>query len=487
METFTTTSDVDLALFGDRLTLTDQAMLADAMENLSIPQRVDLLLYKDLDSDALLEHIAKNGVELLCNEWRNMPFSDAVLLNPAVHLERGTMYPFVGMASLTPNLRMASASSHRKYSGGGSRFRGGDTLMARITPCLENGKIARFDPLNSDPSTPAHGSTEFIVLRGKPNVTDNDFVYYLTKWDKVHAYAIDQMTGTSGRQRVPTECFNHLIIALPPVPEQGAIARILSALDDKIELNRRMNETLEAMAQVLFKSWFVDFDPVRAKMEGYPIGLSSEISDLFPDELVNSEIGEIPKGWILDSIGNYFDCLDSKRVPLSGNERERRQGNIPYYGATGIIDHIDGFIFDGTYLLIGEDGSVEKKDGTAFSQYISGKVWINNHVHVLIGKNKVSTEYLYLAFQYIKVAPFITGAVQLKISQKNLKSIPFVKPNQDLLELFQSNIRPLLEKHLLLENENLVLTELRDTLLPKLISGELQIPDAEIFLEKVGI
>ncbi len=197
------------------------------------------------------------------SEWPMIRFSDAVQINPPVRLERGKAYPFVDMATVNASSRSAYALERRVYSGGGTRFRSGDTLMARITPCLENGKIARYcDP---DPTDPAHGSTEFIVIRGRPDVTDHEFAYYLTQWEEVRHYAIGQMTGTSGRQRVPTKALDHLVVTIPPLPEQRAIAHILGALDDKIELNRRMNETLESMARALFQSWFVDFDPVQAK------------------------------------------------------------------------------------------------------------------------------------------------------------------------------------------------------------------------------
>jgi type I restriction enzyme S subunit len=285
----------------------------------------------------------------------------------------------------------------------------------------------------------------------------------------------------------PRATVESIEIPTPDLRTQQAIAHILGTLDDKIELNQKMNQTLEEIAKAIFKSWFVDFDPVRAKADGRPTGLPPEISDLFPDELVDSEIGEIPKGWSPSVAGDLFDCLDRKRIPLSGNDRAKRQGSIPYYGATGIIDHVDDHIFDGTYLLIGEDGSVEKEDGTAFSQYVSGKIWVNNHAHVLIGKGSISTEFLYLAFQFVKVSPFVTGAVQLKISQTNLRSIPITSSPTEISVEFQKIIAPMFERRLLLEKENLCLAELRDTLLPKLISGELRIPDAEKFLKEAGI
>ena len=191
-----------------------------------------------------------------------MPFSDAVLVNPPARLDRGETYPFVDMAAVNADSRSAYPSDQREFRGGGSKFQIADTLMARITPCLENGKIARYEAPAAVPE--AHGSTEFIVIRGRPGVTDDDFAYYLTRSEDVREYAVSQMTGTSGRQRVPVSSLNHLIVRIPPLEEQRAIAHVLGTLDDKIELNRRMNETLEEMARALFKSWFVDFEPVRS-------------------------------------------------------------------------------------------------------------------------------------------------------------------------------------------------------------------------------
>jgi len=133
-------------------------------------------------------------------EWREMLFSAAVDVTPRVELKRGGEYPFVDMNAVSPNSRCTYMSERRVFKGGGSRFAAGDTLMARITPCLENGKIARYC---AEPGTLAHGSTEFIVIRGRKDLTDTDFAYYLTKWNGVSGYAISQMTGTSGRQRVP--------------------------------------------------------------------------------------------------------------------------------------------------------------------------------------------------------------------------------------------------------------------------------------------
>ena len=264
------------------------------------------------------------------SDWRVMPFSEAVVVNPRMRPVRGKAYPFISMAAVDPNSQWVEADQQREYGGGGSRFQHGDTLMARITPCLENGKIARYR--STDKSNVAFGSTEFIVIRGRPEITDNRFVYYLTQSAPVRDYAISQMTGTSGRQRVPTSVLNHIDVALPPLAEQRRIAHILGTLDDKIELNRRMNATLEGMAQALFKSWFVDFDPVRAKMEGHwrrgeslP-GMPGELYDLFPDRLVSSETGEVPEGW---GVGVLGAIALSPRRSISPSDFEE---GTPYIG-----------------------------------------------------------------------------------------------------------------------------------------------------------
>ena len=262
-------SDLDLVAFTAPGQESQLANLKDAFEESNLPFGVDLLAWDDLpesfhrrikkDYAVLQEQVTKEGRV----GWHNLPFSEAVLLNPTVGLERGVSYPFVSMADLIADSRSACTSERREYRGGGSRFQKGDTLMARITPCLENGKIARY--YAKDKAEFAHGSTEFIVIRGRPEVTDNNFAYYLTRCDEVCNYAISQMMGTSGRQRVPTDSLGHLRVSIPPLPEQRRIAHVLGTLDDKIEANRRMNQTLEAMAQTLFKSWFIDFDPVHAK------------------------------------------------------------------------------------------------------------------------------------------------------------------------------------------------------------------------------
>ena len=267
----------------------------------------------------------------MANEvWTTLPFTEAVLVNPSIRLTKGAAYPFVEMAAVDPNTRSVHESEIREFKGSGARFMPGDTLMARITPCLENGKIVRFQPTNG--TNAGFGSTEFIVIRGRDGITDN-VAYYLTKWSEFRQFAISQMTGSSGRQHVPVSSLAHFEVTIPPISVQRRIAHILGTLDDKIELNRKMNQKLEAIARAIFKSWFVDFDPVidNALVAGKPIPeqfaeraarraqlaqgkspLPENIRRLFPDEFQDSELGPIPKGW---KTASFADTVEIRKCP----------------------------------------------------------------------------------------------------------------------------------------------------------------------------
>jgi len=278
-----------------------------------------------------------------------------------------------------------------------------------------------------------------------------------------------------------------LPIPLPPVHERDAITEMVGTLDDRITLLRETNATLEAIAQALFKSWFVDFDPVRAKMEGRaPEGMDEATAALFPDSFEETELGVVPRGWVYCSLKEVCSIFDSKRVPLSGAERAKRPGPYPYYGAAALMDYVDEYLFDGIYLLTGEDGSVADEQGFPITQYVWGKFWVNNHAHILQGKAGFSTEHLALALRRVNIQPYITGAVQAKLSQSNMWRINVLNPGQDIAEAFGALIAPLYEEVRANMEQAQTLTTLRDTLLPRLISGQLRLPEAEAFVEEAA-
>ena len=432
-----------------------------------------------------------NKDKLNMGGWRNLPFSEAVLINPTVRLERGIVYPFIDMAAVHAGSRWVYANKQRKYAGGGSRFQGGDTLMARITPCLENGKIARYR--STDTITTAYGSTEFIVIRGRPNVTDTGFAYYLTRWSEVRTYAISQMTGTSGRQRVPTSALDHIYVPIPPLPEQRAIAHILGTLDDKIELNRRMNETLEEMARAIFKSWFVDFDPVRAKMDGswrrgesLP-GMPAEMYDLFPERLVDSELGEIPEGWGVGTVGDCFYLTMGQSPP--GRTYNDEGTGLPFF--QGCSDF--GFRYPTNRRFCTAPTRIAKSEDTLVSVRAPvgdiNKAWerccIGRGLAALQHKSGSPsfTYYLVWAIQQEIQQYEHTGTVFGAINKEQFKALKTVEPKLAAVDLFETFVLPLDERIRLNVSESRTLSGLRDTLLPKLISGELRVRDAEKFME----
>ena len=246
-------------------------------------------------------------------------------------------------------------------------------------------------------------------------------------------------------------------VQIPPLKVQKEIATALKSLDDKIEVNRRINDNLEQQAQALFKSWFVDFDPFRDQ------------------PFVESELGMIPEGWRVGTLFDVAEIFDKQRKPLSGKEREGMKRLYPYYGATSCMDYVDNYLFDGIYTLIGEDGSVAKEDGSPYMQYVWGKFWVNNHAHILQGKNGFSTEMIYVLLSTTNIQHLVTGAVQAKLSQANMQKILVAIPSTNILD----EIRPKFDKLYQLirknEDESRRLAQLRDTLLPRLMSGELKV------------
>jgi len=403
------------------------------------------------------------------NDWTTMPFTEAVLVNPPVGLTRGTTYPFVEMAAVVPSARSVPESEIREFKGGGARFIPGDTLMARITPCLENGKIARFWP--TDGTSPGFGSTEFIVIRGRDGVTDNDFAYYLTQWPEFRQFAISQMTGSSGRQRVPASSLAHFEVTIPPIPVQRCIAHILGALDDKIALNRRMNRTLEKMAQAIFKSWFIDFEPVRAKAEGRDPNLPKEIADLFPDSFEDSDIGPIPRGW---KVVKLQDIADVNWGDTSVTKKSYvRQGYLAYSakGPDGFLPYYD---YSRTGVVLSAIGANSGRTWLAQGKWSC----IKNTIRFWATDAEVSTEYLYYATLGEHHWPR-RGSAQPFISQGDARNKNILKPNNALARLFGDIVQSFHEKIFANNNSSHTLAALRDTLLPKLLSGEIEIEAAE--------
>lgn len=289
-------------------------------------------------------------------------------------------------------------------------------------------------------------------LRAKEGLVDEEYLYYLIKHNVV---VLKKNTHGSVFDTITRDTFDGIEVDLPSLVEQKVVASILRDLDDKIELNNAINNNLEQQAKALYKNWFFDF--------------STFSSD-----------GNLPDGWRLGTVGDIIQLHDSKRVPLSGAERNKMAKVYPYYGAASRMDYVDSYLFDGIYLLLGEDGTVVDSLGFPILQYVYGQFWVNNHAHIITGKEGFSVEELYLLFSLTNIKSIVTGAVQQKVSQQNLKKVPAIIPGKEALDAFDEIIQPVFTQIRNLRDENANLAVLRDTLLPKLMSGELDVSDVDL-------
>ena len=391
------------------------------------------------------------------SEWKEYKLGDiAYLRSEKFTPNKQTLYPYIGLEHIEQkSLRLNGIGSSNDVSSQKSIFYPDDILYGKLRPYFKKIYSPKFKGVCS---------TDIFVIRAKNDI-DSKFLFYLVASDEFTNIANLGSTGT----RMPRADWKHLSMIFWNVPDvitQKSIGEILSSLDDKIELNNKINQELESLAQLLFKRWFVDFEFPNEKGEPYKSS---------GGEMVDSELGEIPKGWEVKKLNEIGYCYDNKRIPLSSMERDKRKGIYPYYGAASLMDYVDDFLFEGVYVLMGEDGSVINESGYPVLQYVFGKFWVNNHAHVLKG-NIVSTEFILCLLRNTNISDLVTGAVQPKLNQGNMNKISVALPNdltqitsfEESLMNFYNTIRCNLS-----EIQNLV--KLRDTLIPKLISGELQI------------
>ncbi|MEK6653499.1 MAG: restriction endonuclease subunit S [Nitrospirota bacterium] len=395
-------------------------------------------------------------------EWKEYRFPDFAEINPPVKLNKGEQYSFVEMKDLSDGQKYCLPSIERKLTGG-SRFNEGDTLFARITPCLENGKICQARGLKG---SIGFGSTEFLVFRGKNGVSDNDFVFYLSRWNEVRAFAEMNFDGTSGRQRVPKDAFNNLFLDLPELPEQKSIASILSSLDDKIDLLHRQNKTLEALAETLFRQWFVPAcrDVHGAGREEAEAGWES-VSLYDAIELVG---GGTPK----TEVAEYWD------------------GNIKWISARDITPNHKGFIAETEKKIteLGLDNS-STKILSKYSTVISARGTVGKYCFLSEDmafsqsnygikpryKDCYFFTYLLTAHSVEELQAAAYGSVFDTITTNTFKEHKITVPTAAEIQSFEESIRPYFEKMLSNCTQIRSLTRLRDTLLPKLMSGEVRV------------
>jgi len=510
MGTFSPTSDVDLALYGDSLTLQQELKLTAVLNEIDPLLEFDVLRFKTITSKALIEHIEKYGVVVYeggrdknrinsrqgrkeeCN-WKYYKLDEcADFFSGGTPSKANSSYwkggiPWVSAKDMK-TFRLYEAEDHitQEAADNGTRMVPPDSILLLVRGMTLHNDIPvcytkRDMAFNQD----------IKALRAKDSVEPLFLAYWLLAY-KSKLLNIVEFAG-HGTGRLPTDILKNLDIYLPPLPEQRAIAHILGTLDDKIELNRKMNETFEAMGLAIFKSWFVDFDPVRDKIEGrIPAGMDAETAALFPDGFEDSELGEIPRGWRvgkLEDIGKVnartinkdYSHIEIEYIDISSVSVGKLLGTSRYYfkdapsRARRLVNHGDTIWSmvrpnRKSYLYMHEP-----KDNTVVSTGFA----------VLSPKNE-SPSYLYAWVTTENFVDYLTnnadGSAYPAVLPTVFEDALIIQPEERVLVIFEKSAGVLRGKIAGNEKESRTLAQLRDTLLPKLLSGELRVKDVEKFI-----
>ena len=400
------------------------------------------------------------------SDWKEVRLGDVIIFNPRESISKNQVAKKIAMEKLKPYTKFINNFELAEFKGG-TKFKNGDTLLARITPCLENGKTSQVTILENNEV--GFGSTEYIVLREKVSVTDKNFIYYLSISSKFRDIAIQSMVGSSGRQRVQQGVLENTDILIPPLPEQKAISKTLSSLDDKIELNNRINKTLEEMSQAIFKSWFVDFDPFQ------------------DGEFEESELGRIPKGWKVDNLDNIAEFLNGLAmqkyrpdtdaflpvIKIKELNQEITDGNSD----KASCDILKKYVINNGDVIFSWSGTLVVKIWTG------GKGGLNQHLFK-VSSQKYEKWFYYLWTCYhlekFKAIAQDKATTMGHIKRGHLTESKVIIPTDGELQMMNLTMNPIISQMIQVKVQTQTLTTIRDTLLPKLMSGEVRVPIEEV-------
>lgn len=391
-------------------------------------------------------------------------------------MKKGELIKKISMQNIKERNRNILNYEIAPYSSG-SKFRNKDTLFARITPCLENGKTAQVNILNDDEI--AFGSTEFIVFRARTGITIPDYVYFLSISESIRQQAIKSMTGTSGRQRVQNSIFDEIIIEVPSIEEQEKVVGILNSLDSKIEINNKIISNLESQAQAIFKSWFVDFEPFQ------------------DGDFVESELGMIPEGWEVKKVNEICDLKIGRTPPRKESEWFSLKEGVKWVSIKD-LGLSQMYISEVSEYLTEE--SIEKfnipivEENTLLLSFkltvgriaITTEKMCTNEAIAQFKDPLISTLFLYYYFKNFKFETLgNTSSIGNAVNSKIIKNIEVLVPPEKIILKVMKMIEPLSICIRNLLTQNTKLAELRDALLPKLMAGEIDVSNIKIEGEEV--
>ena len=382
-------------------------------------------------------------------QWTEMRAADFIEFNPRMSIKKGTLATKVAMDKLLPFTKKIPDTEKAPFSGG-SKFCNGDTIMARITPCLENGKTAFVDILGKDEV--AFGSTEFIVMRAREGISDPQFIYYLATSPWFRNVAIKSMVGSSGRQRVQQSVLDDLVLNVPSIEEQKKISSVLCALDQKIALNNEINDNLQQQAAALFANFYD-----QAETE---VGFTEMIQILGGGTPKTGESsywnGDIPFFTPKD-VGFPYTLTTEKTITEEG------------------LAHCNSRLYPINTVFVTARGTVGKVGLPGVPMAM------NQSCYALVGKD---THQLLVYFYTLKVVDRLkhkaSGAVFDAVTTRDFDAENIMKLSDDDTKAFLDVAAPFYQTVLNNSIENLRLAELRDSLLPKLMNGEIDVTDIRL-------
>jgi len=383
------------------------------------------------------------------SEWKEFELGQLLdVVTDIYKPNKNEVLPYLGLEHIEQGtLRLSGIGMSTDIISNKYRFEPNDILFGKLRPYFRKVYKPRFSGVCS---------TDIMVLRTKDcNIADQSFLFYVIASKKF----IDIATASSKGTKMPRADWNHLkkvMIKLPPLPEQQKIASILSAFDDKIELNNEMNKTLEEIAQAIFKHWFIDFEFPNENGEPYKSS---------GGEFVDSELGPIPKGWKVGFLGEIIDITSGKR-PLSRSNEKDMEHRVPLVGASSIMGYVKEVLYNEPIIIIGRVGTL------GVVQRYSEPIWASDNTLVI---KSSSYEYVYQLLKLLDYSSLNRGSTQPLLTQNDIKNLSIAIPVEDILHKFEELSSSIYRKVQCNKKENDILSQLRDTLLPKLISGEIRV------------